>query len=180
MKYINGVAVSREIQKVLQYSTAFFLEWHATVKKLLDFGIGNMKQLKCCVVGECNEVEVIIDATYAYKEDSEADAHEEDSEADAHKEDSEVDAHEEDCEADAHEEDDEIEAYREDGSNGIVSQTSGAKTIVLGSIEYLYIYYMKNLRRIWKGPIQPKCISSEVLDIVHVSPIDHYFHYKYT
>ncbi|KAE8007905.1 hypothetical protein FH972_004462 [Carpinus fangiana] len=51
------------------------------------------------------------------------------------------------------------EAYKEDGSSGIVSQTSGAKTIVLGSLEYLYIYYMKNLRRIWKGPVQPKCLS---------------------
>jgi disease resistance protein RPS2 len=159
LKYINGVAVPREIQKVLQYSTAFFLERHATVKKLSDFGIGNMKQLKCCVVGECNEVEVIIDATDAHEEDSEENAHEEDSEADAHKEDDDADAHEEDSEADAHEEDDEIEAYREDGSSGIVSQTSSAKTIVLGSLEYLYIYYMKNLRRIWKGPVQPKCLS---------------------
>jgi hypothetical protein len=146
LKYINGVAVPREIQKVLQYSTAFFLERHATVKKLSDFGIGNMKQLKCCVVGECNEVEVIIDATDAHEEDSEADVHEEDDEVDAHEEDSEVDAHEgdseadaheedseadaqEDNEADAHEEDDEVEAYREDGSSGIVSKTSGAKTI---------------------------------------------------
>jgi hypothetical protein len=150
LKYINGVAVPREIQKVLQYSTAFFLERHATVKKLSDFGIGNMKQLKCCVVGECNEVEVIIDATDAHEEDSEADAHEEDSEADDHKE---------DIEANAHEEDDEVEAYREDGSSGIVSKTSGAKTIVLGSLEYLYIYYMKNLRRIWEGTVQPKCLS---------------------
>ncbi|XP_059445392.1 disease resistance protein At4g27190-like [Corylus avellana] len=150
LKYINGVAVPREIQKVLQYSTAFFLERHATVKKLSDFGIGNIKQLKCCVVGECNEVELIIDAT---------DAHEEESEADAHEGDSETDTHEEDNEAGANEEDDEVEACREDGSSEIVSKTSSAKTIVLGSLEYLYIYYMKNLRRIWKGPVQPKCLS---------------------
>jgi hypothetical protein len=52
-------------------------------------------------VGECNEVEVIMD---------EADAHD-------------------------HEED------------------------VLGSLEYLCIYYMKNLRSISKGPVQPKCLS---------------------
>jgi disease resistance protein RPS2 len=143
LKYINGVAVPREIQKVLQYSTAFFLERHATVKKLSDFGIGNMRQLKCCVVGECNEIGVIIDETNAHEEDSEANAHEEDDEANAHEE------------ADAHEE----EAYREDGSSGIVSKTSSAKTIVLGSLEYLYIYFMKNLRRIWEGPVQPKCLS---------------------
>ena len=206
LKYINGVAVPREIQKVLQYSTAFFLERHATVKKLSDFGIGNMKQLKCCVVGECNEVEVIIDETNAHEEDDEVDAHEEDGEADAlkedseanaheeddeadaheedgeadalkegseanaHEEDSEADAQEDDSEADAHEEDDEVEAYREDGSNGIVSKTSGAKTIVLGSLEYLYIYYMKNLRRIWKGPVQPKCLSLLKSLTLHTCP----------
>jgi Leucine-rich repeat (LRR) protein len=101
LKYINGVAVPIEIKKVLQYSTAFFLERHASVRKLSDFGVGNMEQLKCCVVGECNEVEVIMD-------EADADDHEED---------------------------------------------------VLGSLEYLCIYYMKNLRSIWKGPVETKCLS---------------------
>ncbi|KAB8340722.1 hypothetical protein FH972_022285 [Carpinus fangiana] len=132
LKYINGVAIPTEIKEILQYSTAFFLERHATVNKLSDFGIGNMKQLKCCVMGECNEVEVIIDETNARKEDGEADANEDD---------------------------DEVDACEEDDRNEIVSKTSGAKTIVLGSLEYLYIYYMKNLRRIWEGPAQPKCLS---------------------
>jgi disease resistance protein RPS2 len=100
LKYINGdQTIPEEIKMVLQYPIAFFLERHATVKKLLGFGIENMKQLKCCVVGECNEVEVIIDETDAHKED-----------------------------------------------------------VVLGSLEYLCIYYMKNLRKIWAGPIQPKCL----------------------
>jgi disease resistance protein RPS2 len=88
LKYINGVAVPSEIKEVLQYSTAFFLERHESVKKLSDFGIGKMKKLKCCVVGECNEVEVIMDEAYG-----------------------------------------------------------------LGSLEYLCIYYMMNLRSIWKGPV---------------------------
>jgi hypothetical protein len=160
LKYINGVAVPREIKKVLQYSTAFFLERHATVKKLSDFGIGNMKQLKCCVVGECNDVEVIIE---------------------------EADAHEEDSEADAHEEDDEVVACEEDDSNEIVCKTSSAKKIVLGALEYLEyleylcIYYMKNLREDMGGASTTKVfISSEVLDIAHMSPIDHYFHKRFT
>ncbi|XP_059445386.1 disease resistance protein At4g27190-like [Corylus avellana] len=131
LKYINGVDIPTEIKEVLQYSTAFFLERHATVKKLSDFGIGNMKQLKCCVVGECNEVEVIIDETDARKEDNEADANE----------------------------DDDVDAWEEDDRNEIVSKTSGDIKIVLGSLEYLYIYYMKNLGRIWEGPVQPKCLS---------------------
>jgi disease resistance protein RPS2 len=134
LKYINGVAVPSEIKKVLQYSTAFFLERHASVKKLSDFGIGNMKHLKCCVVGECNEVEVIIE---------EADAHEEDSEDDAYEEDSE-----------------EVDSEEEYDRNEIVCKTSGAKKIVLGKLEYLCIYYMKNLRSIWKGPVQLECFSS--------------------
>ncbi|XP_059445390.1 uncharacterized protein LOC132177168 [Corylus avellana] len=155
LNYINGVAVPSEIHKVLQYSTAFFLERHAIVKKLSNFGIGNMRQLKCCVVGECNEVEVIIDEPEAQKEGSEADARKEYYEANAHEE-----------EADAHEEDDEVEAHREDGCNGIVSKTSGAKKIVLGSLEYLM-----------GGASTTKVfISSDILDIVHMSPIDHYFH----
>jgi len=103
LKYTNGVTVPSEIKNVLQYSTAFFLERHESVKKLSDFGIGNMRQLKCCVVGECNEVEVIMD---------EADAHEEDGRS------------------------------------------------ILGSLEYLCIYYMKNLRSIRKVPVQRTCLSS--------------------
>jgi len=96
LKYTNGVTVPSEIKEVLQYSTAFFLERHESVKKLSDFGIGNMKKLKCCVVGECNEVEVITDG------------------------------------ADARD--------RED---------------VFGLLRYLCIYYMKNLRSIWRGPSRP-------------------------
>jgi Leucine-rich repeat (LRR) protein len=96
LKYVNDVAVPSEIEKVLKYSTAFYLEGHESVKKLSDFGIGNMKQLKCCVVGECNEVEVIMDG------------------------------------ADAR----------------------NPAEVVLGKLEYLCIYYMKNLRSIWKGPVQ--------------------------
>jgi disease resistance protein RPS2 len=97
LKYINGVAVPSEIKEVLQYSTAFFLERHESVKKLSDFGIGNIKKLKCCVVGECNEVEVIMD------------------------------------EADTHD----------------------RWGYVPGSFEYLCIYYMKNLRSIWREPSRP-------------------------
>jgi Leucine-rich repeat (LRR) protein len=96
LKYTNGVTVPSEIKEVLQYSTAFFLERHESVKKLSDFGIGNMKKLKCCVVGECNEVEVITDG------------------------------------ADARD-----------------------REVVLKFLQYLCIYYMKNLRSIWRGPSRP-------------------------
>ncbi|XP_030955396.1 protein SUPPRESSOR OF npr1-1, CONSTITUTIVE 1-like [Quercus lobata] len=109
LKYINGEGVHRDIKKLLQHVTAFFLDRHATIKKLSDFGTKNMKQLKCCVVGECNELQVIIDAA---------------------------------------------DAYGEDGISEIVSESYGAERIVLGSLEHLYIYYMKSLRSIWEGPVQ--------------------------
>ena len=109
LKYINGMGVPEDIKKVLQHAVAFFLDRHANVKKLSKFGLRNMKQLKCCVMGECNEVQVIVD------------------------------------EADADEEDDTCK---------IVSDSYGTERIVLGSLEYLYIYYMKNLRSIWKGSVQ--------------------------
>nr|POE67718.1 disease resistance protein rps2 [Quercus suber] len=81
---------------------------HATVKKLSDFGTRNMMQIKCCVVGECNEVQMIIDTA---------------------------------------------DAYGEDGISEIVSESHDAERIFLGSLEYLYIYYMKSLRSIWEGPV---------------------------
>ena len=69
LKYINGTSVPRDIRKVLQHATAFFLDRHTTVKKLSDFGIQNMEKLKCLVVGECNKLQVIIDEADGYKED---------------------------------------------------------------------------------------------------------------
>ncbi|KAK4605419.1 hypothetical protein RGQ29_013471 [Quercus rubra] len=109
LKYINGVGVPEDIKKLLQHAMSFFLDRHETVKKLSDFGIRNMKQLKCCVVGECNEVQVIID---------------------------------------------DIDVDEEDDISNIVSGSCGTEKIVLGSLEYLYIYYMKSLRSIWEGSIQ--------------------------
>ena len=40
---------------------AFFLDRHAAAKKLSNFGARNMEKLKCLVMGEFNEVQVIID-----------------------------------------------------------------------------------------------------------------------
>ncbi|KAK3421234.1 hypothetical protein EUGRSUZ_H05018 [Eucalyptus grandis] len=63
LKYVNGVGVPIDIQKMLRHATAFFLDRHTDVTKLSDFGIENMEQLKCCIIGECNEIRVIIDGT---------------------------------------------------------------------------------------------------------------------
>ncbi|KAL3729259.1 hypothetical protein ACJRO7_026370 [Eucalyptus globulus] len=68
LKYVNGVGVPIDIQKILRHATAFFLDRHMDVTKLSDFGIANMEQLKCCIIGECNEIRVIIDGTDMYDE----------------------------------------------------------------------------------------------------------------
>ncbi|KAK3419563.1 LOW QUALITY PROTEIN: hypothetical protein EUGRSUZ_G00152 [Eucalyptus grandis] len=54
-----------DIQKMLRHASAFFLDRHTD---LSDFGIENMEQLKCCIIGECNEIRVIIDRTNMYDE----------------------------------------------------------------------------------------------------------------
>ena len=113
LKYINGVDVPRDIKKVLQHAIAFFLDRHATVKKLSNFGIQNMEKLKCLVMGECSEVQVIID---------------------------------------------EADGYEDNDSDEMVSESYGTEKIVLGSLEYLYVYYMKSLRRIWEGPLKPESL----------------------
>ena len=79
-----------------------------------------MEELKCLVMGEFNEVQVIID--------------------------------------------------EEDDCNEIVSESSGTEKIVLfffdlekivlESLEYLYVYYMKSLRSIWEGSVQKEFIIS--------------------
>ena len=103
------MGVLRDITRVLQYATAFFLDRHATAKKLSNFEIRNMEKLKCIVMGECNEVQVIID---------------------------------------------EADGYEADDSNENVSESYGTEKKVLGSLECLYVYYMKSLRSIWEGSVQ--------------------------
>ncbi|XP_058007140.1 probable disease resistance protein At4g27220 [Hevea brasiliensis] len=93
LKYVNGTAIPGDIKQALRHATAIFLDRHVTIRKLSEFGYGNLKQLKCCVVGECNELQAIIDG-------------------------------------------DQIEARLGDLA-----------------LEYLHIYYMKNLRSIWEGPL---------------------------
>ncbi|KAF8019418.1 hypothetical protein BT93_G0178 [Corymbia citriodora subsp. variegata] len=68
LKYVNGVGVPIDIQKMLQHTTAFFLDRHRDVTKVSDFGIENMEQLKCCIIGECDKIQVIIDGNDMYDE----------------------------------------------------------------------------------------------------------------
>ncbi|XP_056163438.1 uncharacterized protein LOC130136893 [Syzygium oleosum] len=68
LKYVNGVGVPIDIQKMLRHTSAFFLDRHRDVTKLSDFGIENMEQLKCCIIEECDEIQIIVDGTDMYGE----------------------------------------------------------------------------------------------------------------
>ena len=62
LKYLNGKGVPTEIKEIFQHATALFLDCHLTLTSLSKFGIENMKNLKFCVLTECNEIQTIIDA----------------------------------------------------------------------------------------------------------------------
>ena len=61
LKYVNGKGIPIEIKEVLQHATAFFLDRHLNATSLSEFGIENMKNLKCCILQKCNEIETILD-----------------------------------------------------------------------------------------------------------------------
>ena len=98
LKFVKGKDVPTEIGKVLQHVTALFLDCHSTATSLSEFGIEYMENLKFCVLGECDEIQTIVDAN-------------------------------------------------NDGDK------------VLRTLEYLNLYYMKNLRSIWKGPFGRDSLS---------------------
>ncbi|KAJ9687642.1 hypothetical protein PVL29_016215 [Vitis rotundifolia] len=66
LKYVNGKDIPIEIKEVLQHATAFFLDRHLNATSLSEFGIENIKNLKCCVLQKCNEIETIIDSGLDY------------------------------------------------------------------------------------------------------------------
>ncbi|XP_012066713.3 disease resistance protein RPS2, partial [Jatropha curcas] len=99
LKYVNGEGIPEDIKRVLRHANAFFLDRHSTISKLSDFGYANMRKLKCCVAGQCNELQAIIDG------------------------------------------------------NQIENESSSDAIVGFESLEYLHIYYMKNLRSICEGPV---------------------------
>ncbi|KAJ9687692.1 hypothetical protein PVL29_016253 [Vitis rotundifolia] len=61
LKYVNGENVPDDFKNALQHATALFVDRHSTVTSLSQFGIENMKKLEFCVLGECNEIQTVID-----------------------------------------------------------------------------------------------------------------------
>ncbi|XP_039173645.1 disease resistance protein At4g27190-like [Eucalyptus grandis] len=110
LRYTNGDDVFTDIKDMLQQLDALFLERHANLKTLSELRINSMEQLKWCVLGECNELEVLIDSSDTMHQEALIESH--------------------------------------------------CKSACLESLEFLYVYYMRNLRNIWKGSVQKGCLSS--------------------
>ena len=117
---MNGEGIPVEIKEVLRHATALLLDRQSTLTKLSEFGIGNIKNLEFCVLGECSERESIVDGT---------------------------------------------EIYTQGDERGDV-----CAEIILGSLQYLRLHFMKNLRSIWKGPIQRGCLSKLKSLELHACP----------
>ncbi|XVF21318.1 hypothetical protein REPUB_Repub12eG0080700 [Reevesia pubescens] len=113
LRFVKGRNIPAEMKMALNHSTAFFLDRHATAKSLSDFGIENIKQIKCCLLVDCNEFQTIIDR---------GDFHEEEHDH------------------------------------------------ALEKLQYLNIYYMKNLWSIWRRPVHKNCLASLKFLAVHACP----------
>lgn len=61
LKFVKGKDIPAEMKMALNHSTSFFLDGHANAKSLSDFGIENIKQLECCLLVDCNEIQTIVD-----------------------------------------------------------------------------------------------------------------------
>ncbi|XP_017970780.1 PREDICTED: probable disease resistance protein At4g27220 [Theobroma cacao] len=68
LKFVKGRDIPAEMKMALNHSTAFFLDGHATARSLSDFGLENIKQLKCCLLADCHEIQTIIDCEEAHEE----------------------------------------------------------------------------------------------------------------
>ncbi|KAK8662134.1 hypothetical protein V6N13_091722 [Hibiscus sabdariffa] len=113
LKFVNGENIPFQIREVLTFSSSFYLDRHENATSLSEFGNGNMRKLKFCLLVECNKMETIIDG-------------------------------------------DEVDP--------VSAETS------FESLEYLSIYYMKNLRSIWNGPTLSGYMSKLKMLALHTCP----------
>lgn len=61
LKYVHREGALEDETKVLRQADAFFLDRHIYLEKFSDFGKEILEQLKCCVLGECYKLRVLID-----------------------------------------------------------------------------------------------------------------------
>ncbi|KAI9072178.1 hypothetical protein K1719_045845 [Acacia pycnantha] len=61
LKFVNGQVFPDEVKSIISESWAFFLDRHFKINNLIQFGLKNLKQLRLCILGECNEMQSIVD-----------------------------------------------------------------------------------------------------------------------
>ncbi|XP_027344985.1 disease resistance protein RPS2-like [Abrus precatorius] len=66
LKFVNGENVPNRVKKNLGRFRALYLDRHMTIKSLSEFGLKNLHRLQVCLLGECNEMETIVDGSYSY------------------------------------------------------------------------------------------------------------------
>ncbi|XP_022761546.1 disease resistance protein At4g27190-like [Durio zibethinus] len=62
LRFVNSEKIPNAIVNVLARCTAFYLDHHLDVHRLCEFGIGNIKKLKYCIISECPDLETIVDS----------------------------------------------------------------------------------------------------------------------
>ncbi|KAK7359139.1 hypothetical protein VNO77_01086 [Canavalia gladiata] len=65
LKFVNGVNVPNGMKKNLGSCRALYLDRHMTIKSLSEFELKNLDRLKVCILGECNEMETVVDVSYS-------------------------------------------------------------------------------------------------------------------
>lgn len=61
LRFVNGLSIPGAVLEILTRSSAFYLDHHCEVYSLSEFGVGNMNELKFCIISECPKIENIID-----------------------------------------------------------------------------------------------------------------------
>ncbi|KAI9076085.1 hypothetical protein K1719_041946 [Acacia pycnantha] len=72
LKFVNGQDFPDRVETILSESWAFFLDRHMTIKNLTQFRLKNLKQLRLCILAECNEMHNVLDVK-EYEADSDVD-----------------------------------------------------------------------------------------------------------
>ncbi|XP_044500055.1 putative disease resistance protein At1g63350 isoform X2 [Mangifera indica] len=60
LRFVNGEKKPEEVLQILARSTAFYLDNHLDIESLSNFGVGNMNELKFCILSECPKIKTVV------------------------------------------------------------------------------------------------------------------------
>ncbi|KAL8116359.1 hypothetical protein AgCh_022745 [Apium graveolens] len=61
LKYINGKENTSEFAEAVKHANALYLDRHWTIQKLSVFKLGELNELKFCLLVDCNEMKMVFD-----------------------------------------------------------------------------------------------------------------------